>query len=226
MYQDEDIKIVGNKPSIDVKRNKALEGMGENIDAKIISSAKEWGKAVALKFIADAKEGTSIGNNANTEMVVQRRLLLSFAATVGFEKFTDNDTITGIAQKTFLDTIKKGLGVAYIELENAPNREEYRETLLYACFIDCSNDFTSEGSKGFYIYNLISLLDDKEYFKMKYEHEYNYTNYEELVECEAFDDYEHMTFLNDFCEGQSDCIVEKVISLYELAKYYREKELN
>ena len=64
------------------------------------------------------------------------------------------------------------------------------------------------------------------FFKMKYEHECNYTNYEELVECESFDDYEHMTFLNDFCEGQTDCIVEKVISLYEVAKYYREKELN
>jgi hypothetical protein len=70
-------------------------------------------------------------------------------------------------KKSFLDTIKKGLGVAYIELENAPNREEYRETLLYACFIDCSNDFTFERSKGFYIYNLISLLNDKEYFKTK-----------------------------------------------------------
>lgn len=106
MYQDDDIKIVGNKPSVDVKRNKALEGMGENIDDEIISSAKEWGNAVALKFIADAKEGTGLGNAANEEMVIQRRMLLSFAATIGFEKFTDNDTVSGIAQKAFLDTIK------------------------------------------------------------------------------------------------------------------------
>lgn len=106
MYQDEDIKVVGDKPSVDVKRNKALEGLGENIDDEIISSAKKWGSAVALKFIADAKSESEIGNNANIEMVVQRRLLLSFAATVGFEMFTDNDTISGIAQKTFLDTIK------------------------------------------------------------------------------------------------------------------------
>ena len=107
MYPDEDIKIVGDKPSFDVKRNKALEGQGENIDDKIISSAKEWGNAVAMKFIADAKEGTGLGNNANIEMVVQRRLLLSFAATIGFEKFTVNDTVSGIAQKAFLDTIKR-----------------------------------------------------------------------------------------------------------------------
>lgn len=63
------------------------------------------------------------------------------------------------------------------------------------------------------------------FFKMKYDYEHCYTYYEELVECEAFDDYEHMTFLYDFCEGQTDCIVEKIIPLYEVVKYYRKKEL-
>ena len=106
MYLDEDIKIVGDKPSVDVKRNKAFEGIGENIDSRLVSSAKEWGNAVALKLIADAKEENGLGNNANIEMVVQRRLLLSFAATIGFEQFATNDTIGGIAQKSFLDTIK------------------------------------------------------------------------------------------------------------------------
>lgn len=65
----------------------------------------------------------------------------------------------------FLNCIKKGLGRAYLELECATNREEYKETLIYACFKDCSNDFVVEGSKGRYLYDLVSLLDDKNHFK-------------------------------------------------------------
>lgn len=114
MYPDEDIKIVGDKPSRDVKRNKALESQGENVDDIIISSAKKWGIAVAEKFIADAKDETAIGNDANTEMIIQRRLLLSFAATIGFEQFACNDTVSGLAQKAFLDTIKNADNELYI----------------------------------------------------------------------------------------------------------------
>lgn len=63
------------------------------------------------------------------------------------------------------------------------------------------------------------------FFKMKYDHESHYTNYEELVECESFEDNEHMTFLNDFCEGQTDCIVEEIKSLSYVAEYYRKREI-
>ena len=63
------------------------------------------------------------------------------------------------------------------------------------------------------------------FFKMKYDHENCYTNYEELVECESFEDHEHMTFLNDFCEGQTDCIVEEIKPLSYIAKYYRKREI-
>lgn len=34
-------------------------------------------------------------------------MLLSFTATVGFERYIENDTLVGIAQKSFLDTLKK-----------------------------------------------------------------------------------------------------------------------
>ena len=40
-------------------------------------------------------------------MLLQRRLLLSFTATVGFEQFCRDDTLAGIAQKSFIDTVKK-----------------------------------------------------------------------------------------------------------------------
>ena len=50
----------------------------------------------------------SVGDDLNDyNMIIQRRLLLSFTATVGFEQYCDNDTVCGIAQKSFLDTLKK-----------------------------------------------------------------------------------------------------------------------
>lgn len=106
MQMDADIKIAGDKPSRDVKRNKALEACG-NIDKAIINNAKKWGEAVALQFIEDAL-GAKVGEEMpNLEMVLQRRMLLSFTATVGFEQLSPEDSVAGIAQKRFLDTIKK-----------------------------------------------------------------------------------------------------------------------
>ena len=68
-------------------------------------------------------------------------------------------------KKKFIDTIRKGLGRGYLELESAENKEEYRESLLYACLSDCSYDFVSEGSKGAYLFELINLFGDTAYFK-------------------------------------------------------------
>ena len=39
-------------------------------------------------------------------MFIHRRTLLSFTATVGFEQLSDNDAISGIAQKSFIDTVR------------------------------------------------------------------------------------------------------------------------
>ena len=68
-------------------------------------------------------------------------------------------------KKNFIDNIRRGLGRAYLELEAAENKEEYKETLLYTCFNNCSYDFTTEGSKGAYLFDLINLFDDTAYFK-------------------------------------------------------------
>lgn len=73
-------------------------------------------------------------------------------------------------KKKFIDTIRKGLGRAYLEIEAAENKEEYRESLLYACLSDCSYEFVCEGSKGAYLFELISLFDDTAYFKQNIIH--------------------------------------------------------
>ena len=104
MNSDIDIKIAGDKPSKDVKRNIEKANSEIKHDKEVISKAKAWGKAVALKFVEDAKSA-AVGD-ANLEMLIQRRMLLSFTATVGFEQLCNDDTLIGIAQKSFLDTIK------------------------------------------------------------------------------------------------------------------------
>lgn len=70
-------------------------------------------------------------------------------------------------KRIFLDNIRKGLGRTFFELQYATNKEEYKETILYACFTDCSFNFITDGSKGGYLYNLISLLNDNQYFKQQ-----------------------------------------------------------
>ena len=106
MFLDEDIKIVGDKPSIDVKRNLNSAADGTKVSDEIQKKAEQWGRDVALEFIADANENP-LSEEIGNDIFIQRRLLISFTATVGFEEFAPDDTITGIAQKSFLDTLKQ-----------------------------------------------------------------------------------------------------------------------
>ena len=105
VFNDEDIKIVGDKPSLDVKRNikKSAEENGES--GFNYQKAKQWGQAVACEFIKAAKENP-LSDEVDYEMTVQRRLLLSFTATVGFEQVSAHDSFCGVAQKGFLDEVK------------------------------------------------------------------------------------------------------------------------
>lgn len=105
MYLDNDIKIAGDKPSRDIKKNRENAAVQNGPDKALAVRAKEWGRAVALKFIEDAKE-SSAAEEANYEMLIQRRMLLSFTATVGFEQLSPDDSLSGIAQKSFIDTVK------------------------------------------------------------------------------------------------------------------------
>ncbi|MBE6740642.1 MAG: hypothetical protein E7565_10060 [Ruminococcaceae bacterium] len=106
MFTDSDVKIAGDKPSRDVKRNRAL-AENTNVDKEKAARAKKWGEEVGLKFIEDAKEAEAAEEMPNLEMILQRRMLLSFTATAGFEQLSPDDSLSGIAQKSFLDTLKK-----------------------------------------------------------------------------------------------------------------------
>lgn len=105
MYSDIDVKIAGDKPSKDIKRNSDSLDIEKNLTKAETATARRFGKSVAMKFIADT-DITKSGKENNLEMITQRRMLLSFTATVGFELYSPNDTLCGIAQKSFLDTLR------------------------------------------------------------------------------------------------------------------------
>lgn len=104
VFNDSDIKIAGDKPSLDVKRN-MNNPASDNLIFEQKEKARLWGQAVAREFIKDARNNP-LSDECDYEMTVQRRLLLSFTATVGFEQYSPDDSFCGVAQKGFLDTVK------------------------------------------------------------------------------------------------------------------------
>lgn len=107
MYSDSDIKIAGDKPSQEIKKRRESAVQPETLKKDDIKNAREWGAVIARKFIADAHDAAEGAEPDNSEMIIQRLLLLSFTATVGFEQFCRDDALCGIAQKSFIDTVKK-----------------------------------------------------------------------------------------------------------------------
>ena len=106
MNSDKDIRIAGDKPSLEIKRRRSEE-QSPDCSPEQTAAAKELGRSVAMRFVEDARETQSGDENGNYDMILQRRLLLSFTATVGFEICCKNDQLDGIAQKSFLDTLRR-----------------------------------------------------------------------------------------------------------------------
>ena len=104
MRFDEDIKIAGDKPSESIDKKETFNVKLDS--AESVLKAKKIGALVAEKFLEDT-DISDDENFKNAEMLLQRRLLLSFAATIGFDTYMQDDSLAGIAQKSFLDSIKK-----------------------------------------------------------------------------------------------------------------------
>lgn len=58
------------------------------------------------------------------------------------------------------------------------------------------------------------------FFWQKYEHSDAWEWCEELVECHSDTDYENMTFLYDFCEGQTEVQIVAIVPLRTLTEFY------
>lgn len=107
MLPDSDIKIAGSRPSAEIRKKAEVRDETPELSKEKIKAAEELGRTVAEKYLNDAGKFSADDNAEDFEMSIQRRLLLSFAATVGFEQYCPDDALCGIAQKGFLDTVKK-----------------------------------------------------------------------------------------------------------------------
>lgn len=63
------------------------------------------------------------------------------------------------------------------------------------------------------------------FFQQKYSWNDKWERCEELVECHGSDDYENMTFLSDFCEGQTEVKDVVIIPLREVTAFYYERKI-
>lgn len=109
---DNDIKIAGDKPSEDVRKNRQKSIENARSSREKIESAKSAGAAVARRFIEDALSGDD-EDFRDYDLLIQRRQLLSFTATVGFEKYIADESLCKVAQNNFLDTIRNHSGELY-----------------------------------------------------------------------------------------------------------------
>lgn len=62
------------------------------------------------------------------------------------------------------------------------------------------------------------------FFWQKYDHEKTWEWCEELIECCGSDDYENVTFVNDFCEGQTCVKGLTIVSLREVTGFFTENK--
>ncbi len=113
MSFDEDIKIAGNKPSQEIKARRAQIFQDEIVNSADSATAKRLGEIVAEKFCADNEEFSIASDEFDSQMAMQRRLLLSFTASISFERFCKSESVAGIAQKSFIDSIKNIAGSLY-----------------------------------------------------------------------------------------------------------------
>jgi len=107
LFEDKDIKIVGDNPSESVRRYREQAAKATESTAEQIAAAKEFGVHVAKEFFKASSAYSDAIEDSDFGMYVQRLYLLSFTVSVSLENFLCSEEIAGIAQKSFLDTISR-----------------------------------------------------------------------------------------------------------------------
>lgn len=107
MNDDRDIKIAGNRPSDSIKRNYLSSVSPEVLSEAQVDAANKLGIFVAQKFFEASNAYSDATEDADEDMIAQRILLLAFTVTSVLESCASNEAFSGIAQKSFLDTVKK-----------------------------------------------------------------------------------------------------------------------
>ncbi len=112
MFDDEDIRIAGDKPSQSINNTSnypqnSLDFQTDRMNGNI-DKAKLFGKEIADELISNCTENIiSLDENDSDEAIkAQRILLLSFTATVSFELACPDTVTSNMAQNTFFDRLQ------------------------------------------------------------------------------------------------------------------------
>lgn len=104
------MKIVGEKPSDDVQRNREL--YGDITDYKKEKSngnlerAKGLGAVLASEFVSVCqKDELTLSQNDSESLMTQKVLLLSFTVMAGLEQFCPNIALANAARTSFFDVL-------------------------------------------------------------------------------------------------------------------------
>lgn len=104
MCEDTDIKIASEKPSEDIKRN--AMNSGTDMDTESIHRGRALGEKIAELYMGALLDQGPGAGEGSEEMLLQRQILLSFAALSGFERFCKNSDAATSARSTFFEVIK------------------------------------------------------------------------------------------------------------------------
>lgn len=104
MCDDNDIKIAGNRPSDDIKKNTIMQEATP--DSGSVVRGKRLGTAVANEYVKALNGKGPGGDESDAEMLLQRQILLSFSAQSGFEQFCSNGECVSAAKRAFFETLK------------------------------------------------------------------------------------------------------------------------
>ena len=110
MCQDYDMKIVGEKPSSDIKKNKELYGdIAEYEREKAngnIGKSKKLGQILAKEFVSVCqKDELTVSEDYSENLITQKVLLLSFTVMAGLEEFCPNISVANAARSAFFDEL-------------------------------------------------------------------------------------------------------------------------
>lgn len=105
MFDDSDIKIVGEKPSETVKKHIG-DYSDDLLPKELVERSNTLGKNLA-EILLKNTDSVFVDDITDSQMLIQRRLLLSFTVNAILDEHCINDTVSGIAVKSFLDTLAK-----------------------------------------------------------------------------------------------------------------------
>lgn len=104
MIEDKDIKIAESFTSRDKKIAEQTDNF--SLDHKSVELGQKLGTDIAIQYIkALTTQGPGVGEGTE-EMLLQRQILLSFAAISGFERFCGNPEYIAAAKNAFFSYLK------------------------------------------------------------------------------------------------------------------------